>query len=525
MFIRKRKRRIDEMNDSNNDFGDCNFLKMLESENIEITDEMRRVLGPNKNKKQKHNELKSKSSSHPTAVAIESFLDTFCDDLPHLPKVPDKYENNHKLKRKFWRALICCFPRRYGAMTVINSSSKFVPGHFTTIEQKHAWTSMKNILKKVHASTTSLRNELGLRGDKKRVQIQRPMSGRSLLSITTSLSSKYGNSLRALVVAAIHPVLGIPGYKVKKISESTFFQLPQVLQDKLPKLKKSDNIIDVQIDATKMNEFITQIFIARQTACLFEDIDCKDFDFSDTESDNDDDFYLFIKRLNLHTESNWVRFGLPTQFKHKYRFVVKVPYVNPGSQCILWSTFHATAGSETKNNEPKITAFVDLVTSENLSEENIEYYKYRCQYSPVDPGGGTGRGSWQSFRNLVINKVDDFGLGPDLMSKFQRKKEDIDEIIQKNKNNNKKKFKLSKDQINQFRSQGYLVVDIPQNLNTQVAPVKESMNNFSKFVQNITGDSNFDVLDTESIEASVNRKLSKERTGDEFFYYTEDSRR
>lgn len=431
--------------------------------------------------------------NHPVAKSLEFFLDTHLDFLPHFEGSKDIYKSG-KAKRNMWRALIMTSHTRYSHMTLFKK---------TTIPQnipEPTLNLLKKQIKAVKIETAKLRAQLNLRGDQKRVQIQRPMHGRSLLCITTSVSEEYGNSLRGLLMAAIHPEIGVEGFKGGSFEKFPFL-LPKVLQDKLPSLRCKDKEADVQVDAPKLNSFCSLIFAVRKK--MQNGIkDVKNLHVR-----------KFIERLKLDKQSNWEKFGLPSDFLHEYhRFVIKVPYVKPGKQVILWSTFHATAGSSKELPEPKITAFVDLVPSEFLSESSRIFYRYRARHSPTDPGGGSGRGSWLNFKHMVKQGKESFGLPQDLMNKFERR------INPASKRKDLKNF-LTPSQVKKFKNVGYLVVDVPQNLNKS-APAKRSMRNFSEFFQNVSEDSSFDVLSEKSINAATTRKEAKNLKGDEFFYYS-----
>ena len=435
--------------------------------------------------------------NHPVANEIESFLDRYQDLMP-------QQFGMFQTHRDFWRALILTISDKYGYCTVKDLSM---------YENHQVWASaFSRLVKKVHKENTKLRKVLALRMDTERVQIQRPLMGRSLLSITTSRSSIHSQSLRALCVLAIHPEMGVEGYRVKSYTDVPFL-LPKCLQDRLPNVPSDVPEMDLSYPATKLTDFVSRIYQARQFV--------RDEGTSDSSSSNMmDPFIEFIRRAQLHSDFVWQQLGdLPLNFIHEiHGFIIKVPYVVPGKQVILWNTWHATAGST--DTSPKVTAFIDLVPRSYFEDvSNLEWYKYVSQHAPVDPGAGSGRGSYLSFHTKVVDDMNSngtiqYGLNDEYMEMFdngfRHMAIDHDDF--------RGHGTLTNEQKESFKRDGYLIVDIPEHL-LRLLPADRSIDNFNKFFRNLSGNMYFS-LDTH-LQEVIDQKVAEVQTGSQYTYYSD----
>jgi hypothetical protein len=104
-------------------------------------------------------------------------------------------------------------------------------------------------------------------------------------------------------------------------------------------------------------------------------------------------FDAFAERL-LADQGTWDSLGaLPSAFDPAlHGYVVRVPYVASGD-VILWNDFHATAGTTEGLSDPKITAFVDMVPSDLLSESGRVYYRWHARHAPIDVGSCHEKGT------------------------------------------------------------------------------------------------------------------------------------
>jgi hypothetical protein len=438
----------------------------------------------------RYTDVIKEESKNPVASSVEKFLDIYLHKLPHHHLTSEVYRTG-VVKRNYWRALILTVIDRYGICDIL-SKKNFgnVP-----IDVR---APLKQVLLKVRNALKQIRATLASRGDVQRLQMQRPLLGRSLLTITVSKSIEHNKALRALLMTAIHPVLGVTGYKTKQNMETGFpFSLPGLLQDKLPKLTSDQLDVDVEIPAPKINEFIKNIFIAigKQHGVV-----TKEFE----------DFAVTLKKQGV-----WESLGkLPPVFDDKHWFVIRVPHVAPGDG-LLWSDLHASAGTTPSLTTPKITAFVDMVPSDILSDEERIYYRWHARHAPIDVGSGSGRGNWFDFVYMVTQEKKHFGLPKKIMDKFERAFNDSNDIQVRTHE------KLSDRQRLQLKSYGYTVVKSSNEVNRKFPP-DESISNLSKFFKSATlSDVAFDITNRENIQAAVERKSAEAYTGNSFFYYTQ----
>jgi hypothetical protein len=418
--------------------------------------------------KKNKNDGNTKSNEFSTVInEVETFLNNNKEELL----------KSHGIG--WWRACILTFSDKYGSIGVLNEK-KFKP------KEKLTKTTCKNLIKiilKVRKNLQWLRYKLGTREDQERIQMQRPIMGPSLLSITQSCNRKSSSSLNTLLVCAIHPKYGIDEYRLSEDEyNSVPFKLPKLLQPVLPDLPLSDEMVVVAF-ATEINNMIKNIYK------LKSNINAPDVPQS---------FKDFFKRFNLN--ETWHEFkNLPSVFNTESYFQTVVPKVKAGKQILIWKTWHSTVGSK-KDKNAKMTAFIDLVPKTFLDEDELEFYKYMCKNSPCDFGAGSSRGSYQTFRylNNKYNKaikngvnVDDFNWGFDesiMKQLFSTPLIDSD-------------FILNDEEKDLFDEQGYLVIDIPDDLQKK-CPTDEVIDNFSNFFKVISDDSNFDFRDYKSLRRS-----------------------
>ena len=424
---------------------------------------------------------------HPVAAKIEQFLDDHLNHLPHHEGTHLKYASG-VVKRNYWRALILSYNDRYG-------SGKQKAEHFVKVHS-NTRVELAKLINLVHRTVVAIRKQLKYRGDKQRLQMQRPLFGRSLLSITTSKSGTHNNSLRSLYMSALHPEFGVEGFRVEKMERFPFL-LPNSLQDKLPLLKPQDAHVHVSVNAPKLTMFLQQIYQACDR-------------HSGLTSVIQPPFIDFVKRINLKSKSVWSLFGnLPEHFDVKtHGMVIKVPHVAEGN-CILWKEYHATAGAHKSLNTVKATCFVDMVPSNLLTPEQRVFYRYHARYAGADMGEGSGRGGWGDFVHNVKKGSETFGLPDHIMDKFERTC----------KGRKRHKPPLSRQQLTNLNEQGYVIMHTPDMVQASSPPI-QCMKNLSQFASHLMINSpDFDMTNFHDIQASVTRAIAKKKTNDAFFYY------
>lgn len=457
---------------------------------------------------------------HPTIVAIEDFLDDHVCVLPATFHGPgDLVLPTH---RDFWRALILTYSDRYGSTTVRG---------FEMYPDADIWEKpLKRVIQLASLQNKRIRARLALRMDTERVQMQRPLRGRSLLSITTSRSSVHSRALRSLVVMGVHPTFGVDGFRVAKYG-ATPFVLPKSLQDVLPTITPAHDArpgevetgmsaarlrqLDLVVNAPKMTGFVHSIYAARawikahpmNHACLDEGLS---------------PFIAFVHSAALASDEAWRSFGtLPDQFlPQQHGFVVKVPYVIPGRQVILWSTWHATAGASPELATTKMTAFVDLVPKSFFAEDELHWYQYACSHAPMDPGAGSGRGAYLSFIAAAARDARSahrlqYGLPDEYMQMFDTGLRNM-----ATDNDDRQGLgTLTSAQKMRFFEDGYLILAVPQDL-VQRLPVDATVRNFSSFFRYISGDHLFDLDNASTVSRVLELKEAERETGSKYTYFT-----
>jgi hypothetical protein len=429
-------------------------------------------------------------AAHPTVVLINNFLRDHIQHLPNHVSVHAKYHSGDT-KRRYWLALILCFIDRYGGGAVVTKKN------FTGVHADGLNPLKKTILA-VKKEITALRKALNARGDTQRLQMQRPLSGRSLLSITTCMSGAHNVALKSLYMTAIHPVIGVDGYRAKTMASFPFI-LPKKLQDVLPKLTSAHAHVDVEVSAKKLTKFVENIYKA-----------------INGDRDATTPFKRFVRLLELTKSENRRKFGnLPDRYDPSvHGFVVRVPYVPPGDT-ILWSEYHATAGADDTLTGGKITSFVDFVPSSFITDAQLIYWRWHCRNASIDVGGGTGRGTWGDFVHNVTNEHSHFGMPNVYLDNFQRTCKTLTSRQARHHD------ALSKQQAIHLKQNGYLVLSTPPIVQA-IASVTAITNDLSKFIQSSTLETSqsFDLTTTTDLLAATNRAASTTKTGDPFFYYS-----
>tara|TARA_Y100000748_G_scaffold215960_1_gene181238 strand:+ start:3528 stop:5396 length:1869 start_codon:yes stop_codon:yes gene_type:complete len=377
------------------------------------------------------------------------------------------------------RALIICFSDRYGAGKVLSSLSKFNPPNFTTTEKKQLYTLILESKK----WNKKLRTSLATRTDKERVQMQRPIHGKSLLALVVPYNPTYGEALNGLLVTSFHPKYGIEELKHTYAQyQSLPFKLPAKLQPEIPKLERTDTV-----DATNINQMIKDIYLARKgkTPEKYKTVT------------------TFVKTLGLSDDDVWKKFGdLPDEYNKSCQFKCEVPEVKPGKQVILWKTWHTTTGYAPSCN---FTGFIDVVPIHFLSPGELLWYNYWCHSAPCDPGGGQARGTWQMMTYYMRQNRLYYGLEPDIMKNWIK---------------HPKKSALTASQMASFHNKGYLVIDIPERLQSE-SDVANILDNNNDFFRTITGDIHFDFTKLDSIQRSENMAKANQFTGSKYTYYVD----
>jgi len=454
------------------------------------------------------------AEAHPVIDSIEKFLARYASTLP-----ASFAHGNLQIQTSpaFWRALILTYGDRYGQSTEVARSFPGLPGH---LEWKRG---LSKCIKEAARCTKQVRTLLSLRMDTERVQMQRPLSGRSLLSITTCINPQFARALRALIVLGIHPEHGVEGYRVPPQAYGSIpFTLPKCLQDRLSVLGPHNaarpdettfteerlRALDVTVPAPKMTTFIHRMYEAR------------------TSTDTEDPFVSFVQRI-LPTTFAWHALGpLPDQFDPiLHGFVIKVPFVIPGKQIILWSTWHATAGASSALHSAKVTAFVDLVPRRFFasSPQDLTWYRYCNTHAPSDPGGGSSRGAYLSFESMVIDVArgrrppDTYGLPAPYLHMFDTGLRDqaVDASDCRGCGT------LTADRVTQFYDAGYLILDIPVALAARL-PASECLSSVSQFFRNISSDETFDLQDADGqgLHRVLEMKVAEATVGSRYAYFS-----
>jgi hypothetical protein len=264
-----------------------------------------------------------------------------------------------------------------------------------------------------------------------------------------------------------HPVYGVEGYRTKDFTDGSF-TLPAALKERLKRVDTSaqSTMQDVEDDfvqkAPKMTTFVQSIYTAR------------DWVRSGKRGKDTDAFIKFIRCTGLAEEEAWTTLGdLPTDFiPADHGFVVKVPYVAPETQLILWNTWFTDAAGGGKS----VISSMDLTPVSYLDPEELAWYQYLSQHAPSDLGGSGGGGAYQTFVLKAFEKAVTYGLPEEYMEMFtsghRHMATDSDDL--------RGLGTLVETQKQLFHQQGYLVVNIPTDL-VQRLPVEKSLRNMDLF--------------------------------------------
>jgi len=357
------------------------------------------------------------------------------------PSLSD-WSNSKKL------AALLCFNDRYGSQ----GSIKYIKND-----------EIKKVLKIIQSKNKKIKSILSDRTDFERIQCQRPIYGDSLLSITGPENTLYSKQLNALLVLAMDTHKGVIGYQIGvekdyntgkiKINKDAMDNVPFKIFHKLQPDQPSPE--NPKIEAKKINIFLKKIFNALQHKGSEE---FKSFVESNRE---------ILEKLGLNSSS---RFSDDMKY---YTFIAKA---TPGKQIILWSTWHAT-GSSNKDNA-KISSFIDLVPKNLLDKDSQLWYNFVCQNAPYDPGSGSARGSWTSFNVLAKKDVTEYGIP-------QAK---IKEIWEQKSHGSFGKLSIS--DMTKFKTDGYLIIDIPEELQTEFSAT-QTVNEFDDFFSVLSDEPSF----------------------------------
>jgi hypothetical protein len=183
-------------------------------------------------------------------------------------KMDSDPDRAHRYRTGYWVAFLLTYSDRYGGSITnkwgfpdidrvyahdVPRATKLKKSIVTAIQTAKSWT-------------VRLRNSLASRTDQTRIQLQYPLQGTSLLSLTVCRKQRFSKGLVALMVAGVHPTSGVLGYRTKNWAACPF-QLPTKLQPRQPIIQNgiSAHQRDKQLlqkDAQKINEFLTKIYIA-----------------------------------------------------------------------------------------------------------------------------------------------------------------------------------------------------------------------------------------------------------------------
>ena len=281
---------------------------------------------------------------------------------------------------------------------------------------------LSRILRLIKMYNSRVKMRLAGRSDVERIQCQRPLIGDSLLSIVAPENTSYSKKLNALLILAQDTENGIETFRVANMA-AVPFKLHKKLQPPQPTPEKP------RIECKAINRTLRKIFDALQGI-------------------GDIEYLTFIE--NNKDVITQIGFTSKSKFLPGMRMFNFIAPVKPGKQIILWRTWHATGGSTT--DTPKITAFLDLVPENYLSPELRTWYRFVCEHAPYDPGAGTSRGAWNSFTVLAREDAVDYGIP---QAKIAAK------WVQQRKG---KRGVLDPEQLAKFDLDGYLIIDIPEDL-------------------------------------------------------------
>lgn len=346
-------------------------------------------------------------------------------------------------------ACLLCFPDRYGASGV----------------KLHK--DMKYIFNIIKSRQQDLRKRFSARSHYERVQCQRPVSGPSLLTITSPRDTKFSKKLSALLILIQHPETGLEGFRVKNLN-SIPFSLHKKLQPSLPTPETPTK------PCVKLNKVLKRVFQALYSG-------------GDTESQA----FIKVNRASIDL------LELPP-WQEDMEYISFVPEVQPGKQLIFWKTWHSTGGSDAET--AKITSFLDLVPASFLSQEQFYWYKFVAENAPCDTGAGSSRGSWCCFVAAHRRGRKTFGCPYAGSENWVQKKEGSSGF-------------LTREQHMKFDQEGYLVVDIPDELQRK-CNANEIERDLSNWFAHVA-----DVVDFSFHEKII--ELTSTGESDDFLYYTD----
>jgi len=444
---------------------------------------------------------------------------------------------NQTLERhiNFWRALLLCFPDRYGSIgsfvhlsTVkLEAQVIHVPGTTTPLSKEHK-LELQNLMRQVKAQNKKLTDALG--NAPMRVQMQRPILGESVLVVLAREDPTQNDILNKLLFTAIHPSHGIDGYKVNDFKACPF-ALPKSLQDTLPKLNfdpsqnQNEDGISVQFTfATKLNSFL-KLLVRR--------IEIERLGTSKGEKDK---FTTFVREWVKSEAGN----ALPRAWSPNYNAKLLIPEAKADRDVLIWETFHTTCGMklQTKKQiakdkfpmQAKMTAFVDYVPTSGIDPELLVWKKYVELNAPMDAGAGSSRGTWAMF-TYCWRAGKPFGLPPLLVEKLT-----IPSTPSSEERRKLGYYELTPAVKQQLKRDGYLVLSyegehfkIPKNPRNLKKRGHSDLKNGEEIGQ-MTRDHFKDVFrvvsqdatwEYENIEEIESKAAAAVRKQDHYFYYTD----
>lgn len=454
---------------------------------------------------------------------VQAFLDRWSGAL----------SQNSGLPRAWWHACLLCFSDRYGSGKVLTPSA-FHPLHVPP----DARLEMLDTIRLAALWTKKLRMRLAQRTDCDRVQMQRPLLGTSLICFTTSragaVSAARTKALNALLVAALHPTLGVEDVRMTPEQfRGIPFKLPVALQPKLPCVGRDT----APVPATAINALLRALVTAHAHQRRADEQDGGQTPNGTPACD------AFIRRLDLGKPQKWACFGdLPDEWDEATMgFETVVPPAHPGT-LVIWSTWHTTCGvARVKNaagqvppSDAKITAFVDHVPRDFLGPELLAWYTYVARHAPCDPGAGSSRGTWPMFYQLDMQEraraPSDpsvrYGLPPPLLTQLEEAATSDDEAAPPAAPAAAAAGAmpcLTEEQLAHLHRHGYVVVDVPPD---DVPPPSASIANVSRFFADVSGDDTFqftrpdDLRRCEARDAAQQYWEPRGNPDPSYFYYT-----
>ena len=417
----------------------------------------------------------------------------------------DSDKHRQDWKGDVWRALLLCFRQRYGAKTLKLSTVLRVPGTDRVIDRVTSTEILritKEVVEKHHKVDEELRKK-----DIHRVQAGRLLMGPQVLSIMKPRDSTHAKVLNQLLAMAVHADHGIKSHRVKD-QDAIPFKLPVSLQPKLPQLRHDkneyvDGLCTVKTEASDINRLLETIFQRIDSVVISGSAEVPEdevTEFVRSVQDWETDFPDLIDLV----KSGWD--------ETKYAFEVVVAEANEGD-LVIWDTWHSTCGFEKGGNAmAKMTFFLHYFPADILPFELQQWHRYAMRFAPYDGGSGRARGAWGMFTYS-------YRTGAPFRTPYSA------EIFLG-------EGRLSHKEMDKFKKDGYLVLSFRDEMfkyrdrygnleptqKTYAELHKITLDNIKDFFRHVSGDKDWDYKDLATIET---RDGAKDRTGDEYFYFTD----